>query len=152
MGFTIISLTFSLIAVLIPLLFMGHIIGDCSTNLLFLAVAILISAVVSLTPADADDVRADAQPEVAETEPLLPASEKMFDRIIAAYGRGLAKVLNHPWLTSAWHSARCCLACCCGVIPKGFFRYRTTALFRHLQAPQSSSLPIWPSDNARSRT
>ncbi|MGC6744861.1 hypothetical protein ACP0HM_09910 [Escherichia coli] len=50
---------------------------------------------------DTDDVRADAQPGsrcVNRTASPVPR-KKMFDRIIAAYGRGLAKVLNHPWLT-----------------------------------------------------
>ncbi|NYZ53689.1 hypothetical protein HCY93_60265, partial [Escherichia coli] len=50
------------------------------------------------------------------------ASEKMFDRIIAAYGRGLAKVLNHPWLTLSVALSTLLLSVLLWVfIPKGFF-------------------------------
>ena len=99
-GFTIISLTFSLIAVLIPLLFMGDIVGRLFREFaITLAVAILISAVVSLTLTPMMCARMLSQESLRKQNRFSRASEKMFDRIIAAYGRGLAKVLNHPWLT-----------------------------------------------------
>ena len=71
-GFTIVSLTVSLIAVLIPLLFMGDIVGRLFREFaVTLAVTILVSAVVSLT-ADADDVRQAAEATRPQTsEPLL---------------------------------------------------------------------------------
>ncbi|MDD0441088.1 efflux RND transporter permease subunit, partial [Shigella sonnei] len=94
-GFTIISLTFSLIAVLIPLLFMGDIVGRLFREFaITLAVAILISAVVSLTLTPMMCARMLSQESLRKQNSFSRASEKMFDRIIAAYGRGLAKVLN----------------------------------------------------------
>lgn len=69
------------------------------------------------------------------------ASEKMFDRIIAAYGRGLAKVLNHPWLTLSVALSTLLLSVLLWVfIPKGFFPVQDNGIIQGtLQAPQSSS-------------
>ena len=153
-GFTIISLTFSLIAVLIPLLFMGDIVGRLFREFaITLAVAILISAVVSLTLTPMMCARMLSQESLRKQNRFSRASERMFDRIIAAYGRGLAKVLNHPWLTlkrGAQHAG--CLAFCCGCSSrKVSSRYRTTALFRALCRHRNPApLPIWPSASARS--
>lgn len=85
---------------LIPLLFMGDIVGRLFREFaITLAVAILISAVVSLTLTPMMCARMLSQESLRKQNRFSRASEKMFDRIIAAYGRGLAKVLNHPWLT-----------------------------------------------------
>ncbi len=98
-GFTIISLTFSLIAVLIPLLFMGDIVGRLFREFaVTLAVAILISAVVSLTLTPMMCARMLSHESLRKQNRFSRASERMFERIIAAYGRVLA-VLNHPWAT-----------------------------------------------------
>jgi multidrug efflux pump subunit AcrB len=77
-GFTIISLTFSLIAVLIPLLFMGDVVGRLFREFaITLAVAILISAVVSLTLTP-DDVRAPAAPPAGRRAGPLLSQEPGF--------------------------------------------------------------------------
>ncbi len=141
-GFTIISLTFSLIAVLIPLLFMGDIVGrPCFREFaITLAVAILISAVVSLTLTPMMCARMLSQESLRKRNQLSRASEKMFDRIIAAYGRGLAKVLNHPWLTLSVALSTLLLSVLLWVfIPKGFFPVQDNGIIQRLQAPRSSS-------------
>ncbi len=141
-GFTIISLTFSLIAVLIPLLFMGDIVGRLFREFaITLAVAILISAVVSLTLTPMMCARMLSQESLRKQNRFSRASEKMFDRIIAAYGRGLAKVLNHPWLTLSVALSTLLLSVLLWVfIPKGFFPVQDNGIIQGtLQAPQSSS-------------
>lgn len=69
------------------------------------------------------------------------ACERMFDRVIASYGRGLAKVLNHPWLTLSVAFATLLLSVMLWiVIPKGFFPVQDNGIIQGtLQAPQSSS-------------
>ncbi|MBD3704519.1 efflux RND transporter permease subunit [Klebsiella pneumoniae] len=100
MGFTIISLTFSLIAVLIPLLFMGDIVGRLFREFaVTLAVAILISAVVSLTLTPMMCARMLSHESLRKQNRFSQASERFFERVIAVYGRWLSRVLNHPWLT-----------------------------------------------------
>ncbi|MDE1182201.1 efflux RND transporter permease subunit [Paraburkholderia sp.] len=99
-GFTIISLTVSLIAVLIPLLFMGGVIGRLFSEFaVTLAVTIVISAVVSLTVVPmlcARLLRAQAQRHPSRFERI---SEGLFDKTLAAYERGLRWVLDHQTLT-----------------------------------------------------
>lgn len=89
-GFTIISLTFSLIAVLIPLLFMGDVIGRLFREFaITLAVAILLSAVVSLTLTPMLCARL-----LKASRPETPAPSAM-DKLVAAYGRGLQRAFQH---------------------------------------------------------
>ncbi|MEX8194953.1 efflux RND transporter permease subunit [Comamonas guangdongensis] len=99
-GFTILSLTISLIAVLIPLLFMGGVIGRLFSEFaVTLAVTIVLSAVVSLTVVPmlcARVLRARRQRKASRFE---KASESLFNRTLAAYERSLAWVLNHQTLT-----------------------------------------------------
>src|SRR6202000_1435677 len=99
-GFTIISLTISLIAVLIPLLFMGGVIGRLFSEFaVTLAVTIVISAIVSLTVVPmlcARMLRAQAERAPSRFERV---SERFFDRTLAAYERGLKWVLRHQVLT-----------------------------------------------------
>ena len=136
------SLTFSLIAVLIPLLFMGDIVGRLFREFaITLAVAILISAVVSLTLTPMMCARMLSQESLRKQNRFSRASEKMFDRIIAAYGQGLAKVLNHPWLTLSVALSTLLLSVLLWVfIPKGFFPVQDNGIIQGtLQAPQSSS-------------
>ncbi len=101
-GFTILSLTISLIAVLIPLLFMGGVIGRLFSEFaVTLAVTIVISAVVSLTVVPmlcARILRAQAQRHPSRFERI---SEGLFDKTLAAYERGLRWVLDHQMLTLA---------------------------------------------------
>ncbi|MBV7405738.1 MdtB/MuxB family multidrug efflux RND transporter permease subunit [Enterobacter sp. ENT03] len=141
-GFTIISLTLSLIAVLIPLLFMGDIVGRLFREFaVTLAVAILISAVVSLTLTPMMCARMLSAESLRKQNRFSRASERFFERVIAAYGRGLAKVLNHPWLTLGVAFATLLLSVLLWVmIPKGFFPVQDNGIIQGtLQAPQSAS-------------
>src|SRR5580698_3986483 len=99
-GFTIVSLTFSLIAVLIPLLFMGDIVGRLFREFaVTLSVTILISGFISLTltPMMCAKLLRHRRPE--EQSRLYHASERAFERVIAAYGRTLERVLRHQTIT-----------------------------------------------------
>lgn len=141
-GFTIISLTFSLIAVLIPLLFMGDVIGRLFREFaVTLAVAILISAVVSLTLTPMMCARMLSAESLRRQNRFSRASEAMFDRIIAVYGRGLSRVLNHPWLTLSVALGTLLLTVLLWIaIPKGFFPQQDNGIIQGtLQAPQSVS-------------
>ena len=141
-GFTIISLTFSLIAVLIPLLFMGDIVGRLFREFaITLAVAILISAVVSLTLTPMMCARMLSHESLRKQNRFSRASERFFDRVIAAYGRMLSRVLNHPWLTLSVALGTLALSIMLWVfIPKGFFPIQDNGIIQGtLQAPQSAS-------------
>ncbi|WP_312265191.1 MdtB/MuxB family multidrug efflux RND transporter permease subunit [Mixta calida] len=141
-GFTIISLTFSLIAVLIPLLFMGDIVGRLFREFaVTLAVAILISAVVSLTLTPMMCARMLSAESLRKQNRFSRASEAMFDRIIALYGRLLKRVLNHPWITLGVALATLVLTVLLwALIPKGFFPVQDNGIIQGtLQAPQSVS-------------
>src|SRR5262249_45379632 len=95
-GFTIISLTVSLIAVLIPLLFMGDIVGRLFREFaVTLAVTILISAVVSLTLTPMMSARLLQTASEGRHGRLYQWSERTFDRVIRGYGRTLDIVLEH---------------------------------------------------------
>lgn len=141
-GFTIISLTFSLIAVLIPLLFMGDIVGRLFREFaVTLAVAILISAVVSLTLTPMMCARMLSHESLRKQNRFSLACERFFEWVIAGYGRGLTKVLNHPWLTLGTALSTLALSVLLWVlIPKGFFPIQDNGIIQGtLQAPQSSS-------------
>ena len=141
-GFTIISLTFSLIAVLIPLLFMGDIIGRLFREFaITLAVAILISAVVSLTLTPMMCARMLSHESLRKQNRFSRASEHVIDRVIAGYGRVLTRVLNHPWLTLSVALGTLALSVILWItIPKGFFPIQDNGIIQGtLQAPQSAS-------------
>ncbi|PLL71634.1 multidrug transporter subunit MdtB, partial [Klebsiella quasipneumoniae] len=141
-GFTIISLTFSLIAVLIPLLFMGDIVGRLFREFaVTLAVAILISAVVSLTLTPMMCARMLSHESLRKQNRFSRASERFFDRVIAVYGRWLSRVLNHPWLTLGVALSTLALSILLWIfIPKGFFPIQDNGIIQGtLQAPQSVS-------------
>jgi multidrug efflux pump len=141
-GFTIISLTVSLIAVLIPLLFMGDVVGRLFREFaITLSVTILISAVVSLTLVP----MACAKLLKAETESHENAfqrySREGFDRIIAVYGQMLNWVLDRqtPVLLVALGTFGL-TAFLYVVIPKGFFPLQDTGVIQAIsEAPQSVS-------------
>ncbi|WP_029593313.1 MdtB/MuxB family multidrug efflux RND transporter permease subunit [Franconibacter pulveris] len=141
-GFTIISLTFSLIAVLIPLLFMGDIVGRLFREFaVTLAVAILISAVVSLTLTPMMCARMLSHASLRKQNRFSRATERFFDRVIAGYGRLLKRVLNHPWLTLGVALGTLALTVLLwALIPKGFFPVQDNGIIQGtLQAPQSTS-------------
>ncbi|WP_130099826.1 MdtB/MuxB family multidrug efflux RND transporter permease subunit [Siccibacter turicensis] len=141
-GFTIISLTFSLIAVLIPLLFMGDIVGRLFREFaVTLAVAILISAIVSLTLTPMMCARMLSHASLRKQNRFSRASERFFERVIAGYGRLLTRVLRHPWLTLGVALGTMALTVLLWVmIPKGFFPVQDNGIIQGtLQAPQSAS-------------
>ncbi|MFZ2312989.1 MAG: efflux RND transporter permease subunit, partial [Methylobacter sp.] len=140
-GFTIISLTFSLVAVLIPLLFMGDVVDRLFREFaITLAVAILISAVVSLTLTPmmcAKLLRPGA--EHADGEADKP--DDWFDKLIARYGRSLEWVLQRQTLTMLVFFATVALTVALYiVIPKGFFPIQDTGVIQGIsEAPQNVS-------------
>ncbi|MEG1356210.1 MdtB/MuxB family multidrug efflux RND transporter permease subunit [Comamonas sp.] len=131
-GFTIISLTISLVAVLIPLLFMGDVVGRLFHEFaITMTVAILISAVVSLTLTPmlcARLLRHKPETEqAAESKGIDAAVARFFDKVIAEYGRMLTWVLDHSKLT--WLVFLATLAVTVllyFVVPKGFFPEQDT--------------------------
>jgi multidrug efflux pump len=129
-GFTIVSLTVSLIAVLIPLLFMGDIVGRLFREFaVTLAVTILVSAVVSLTLTPMMcALLLRHRPEAAQGR-FYRASEYFFDWIIARYGTTLRWVLRHQpltlFVTVATLAATLYLYV---VVPKGFFPVQDTGV------------------------
>ncbi len=141
-GFTIISLTVSLIAVLIPLLFMGDVVGRLFHEFaITLAVAILISAFVSLTLTPMMSARL-LKPEVEQSHTRLGQwFGDRFDRMIQAYGRGLDWVLDRPALTLLGFAATLGLTALLYVfVPKGFFPVQDTGLVQVItEATQSTS-------------
>jgi multidrug efflux pump len=141
-GFTIISLTISLIAVLIPLLFMGDVVGRLFREFaITLAVTILISAVVSLTlvPMMCAKLVKHRPPE---DEPAWSRKAAgWFDAMIAQYARLLEWVLRHQALTLAVAVGTLVLtAALYIIIPKGFFPLQDTGLIQVItEAPQTVS-------------
>ena len=141
-GFTIISLTISLIAVLIPLLFMGDVVGRLFREFaITLAVTILISAVVSLTLVPmmcAKLVRHHTKEEIPAWSRVAGA---WFDSVIARYGVALRWVLDHEILTLGVAVGTLVLTVFLYiVIPKGFFPVQDTGLIQLItEGPQSAS-------------
>jgi multidrug efflux pump len=131
-AFTIISLTISLIAVLIPLLFMGDIVGRLFREFaITLAVTILISAVVSLTltPMMSSKLLKYRPPD--QQGRFYRASEWVFERVIAYYGKTLKIVLQHQTLTLLIFLATLVLTIVLYVeIPKGFFPIQDTGVIQ----------------------
>ena len=141
-GFTIISLTFSLIAVLIPLLFMADVVGRLFREFaITLAVAILISAVVSLTLTPMMCARLLRHTPEAEQGRFYRAAGAWFDRIIALYGVTLRWVLDRQRMTLWVAVATLGLAVVLYVfVPKGFFPVQDSGLIQGIsEAPQSIS-------------
>ncbi|HXN35762.1 MAG TPA: efflux RND transporter permease subunit, partial [Opitutaceae bacterium] len=141
-GFTIISLTISLIAVLIPLLFMGDVVGRLFREFaITLAVTILISAVVSLTLVPmmcAKLVRHQSPEEIPAWSRKVGA---FIDGVIARYGTMLTWVLDRQALTLGVAVGTLALtALLYVVIPKGFFPVQDTGLVQVItEGPQSAS-------------
>jgi multidrug efflux pump len=137
-GFTILSLTVSLIAVLIPLLFMGDVVGRLFREFaVTLAVTIVVSAVVSLTltPMMASRILKH-NPEEQQSR-FYRASEHLFDSMIAFYGRTLKFVLRFQTLTLLVALGTLLLTVFLYiVIPKGFFPVQDTGIIQGIsQAP-----------------
>jgi multidrug efflux pump len=143
-GFTIVSLTVSLIAVLIPLLFMGDVVGRLFREFaVTLAVTILVSAIVSLTLTPMMSARLLRRVAASEQGWLYRKSEKAFDDSIAFYGRTLQWVLEHQretlWVAIGTLVLTIVLYVIC---PKGFFPVQDTGVIQGVsEAPQNISFP-----------
>ncbi|BCQ61872.1 multidrug efflux pump [Pseudomonas sp. NFPP10] len=142
-GFTLISLTLSLIAVLIPLLFMADVVGRLFREFaITLAVAILISLVVSLTLTPMMCARLlKREPKPEEQGRFYRASGAWIDWLIESYGRKLQWVLKHQFLTLMVAIGTLGLTVFLYmVVPKGFFPVQDTGVIQGIsEAPQSVS-------------
>jgi multidrug efflux pump len=137
-GFTILSLTVSLIAVLIPLLFMGDVVGRLFREFaVTLAVTIVVSAVVSLTLTPMMASRILKHNPQEKQGRFYQASERMFDNMIAFYGRTLRFVLGHQFITLMVALGTLMLTIFLYIIiPKGFFPVQDTGIIQGIsQAP-----------------
>ncbi|THJ23827.1 MAG: MdtB/MuxB family multidrug efflux RND transporter permease subunit [Nitrospira sp. CG24D] len=141
-AFTILSLTISLIAVLIPLLFMGDVVGRLFREFaITLSATILVSAVVSLTLTPMMCARLLRHRSESEQGWFYRASQQLFDRTIAAYGRTLRRVLQHQSATLVVAAGTLVLTVLLYIIiPKGFFPVQDTgAILGISEAEQSIS-------------
>ena len=139
-GFTIVSLTVSLIAVLIPLLFMGDVVGRLFREFaVTLAVTIVVSAVVSLTLTPMMASRILKHNPEEQQGKFYRASEHVFERMIAFYGHTLKFVLRFQGLTLLVALATLLLTIFLYiVIPKGFFPVQDTGVIQGIsQASQT---------------
>ncbi|HMH13892.1 MAG TPA: multidrug efflux RND transporter permease subunit [Edaphobacter sp.] len=143
-GFTILSLTVSLIAVLIPLLFMGDIVGRLFREFaVTLSVTILVSAVVSLTLTPMMSAKLLKHTPASEQNAFYRKSEEFFDYVIAKYAVGVRWVLRHQTLTLLVTLATFVLTVFLYIIvPKGFFPVQDTGVILGItEAPQTISFP-----------
>jgi multidrug efflux pump len=141
-GFTIISLTVSLVAVLIPLLFMGDIVGRLFREFaVTLAVTILVSAVVSLTLTPMMCSRLLRHVPAGEQGWFARASHRAFDGVIAHYGTTLRWVLGHQTATLlAFVATLAATVVLYVVVPKGFFPVQDTGVILGVsEAPEAVS-------------
>jgi multidrug efflux pump len=138
-GFTIISLTISLIAVLIPLLFMPDVVGRLFREFaITLSVAILISAVVSLTLVPMACAKLLRPPSESRESWLARRSREWFDSLIHGYSRMLSWVLDHQTATLFVALGTLVLTTVLYIaIPKGFFPVQDTGLIQGIsEGPQ----------------
>ncbi len=141
-GFTIISLTVSLIAVLIPLLFMGDIVGRLFREFaVTLSVTILMSAIISLTLTPMMSSKLLQHRNARQRGRFYRISEAWFNRVIARYGATLRWVLKHQGKTLLLTVGTLMLTIALfWYIPKGFFPVQDTGLIQGIsEAPQTTS-------------
>jgi len=140
-GFTILSLTFSLVAVLIPLLFMGDIAGRLFRQFaVTLATTIILSAFISLTLTPMMCARLLHYRPPEQRSRLYAASEHAFEKVIAFYGRTLKWVLGHQGLTMLVATATVALTGLLYLtIPKGFFPTQDTGIIQGISQASGAS-------------
>ena len=141
-GFTIVSLTVSLIAVLIPLLFMGDIVGRLFREFaVTLAVTILVSAFVSLTLTPMMSAKLLKSKKDSHGGRFYQWSENLYNRVIQYYGRTLKWVLKHQTATLIITAGTLVLTLLLYVVvPKGFFPVQDTGVILGIsEAPQNIS-------------
>jgi multidrug efflux pump len=134
-GFTIVSLTVSLIAVLIPLLFMREVVGRLFREFaITLSISILISAVVSLTLVPmlcAKMLRPREETRARPQGPIARRAERIFDRVLTGYDRSLTWVLAHQTLVMWVATGTVVLTIAMyWMIPKGFFPLQDTGVIQ----------------------
>jgi multidrug efflux pump len=143
-GFTIVSLSVSLIAVLIPLLFMGDIVGRLFREFaVTLSVTILVSAIVSLTLTPMMSAKILRHKPDDQRGWMYRLSEGIFEWVIRQYGKTLGIVLRHQFMTLVVAMATLVATIYLYVIiPKGFFPVQDTGVILGVsEAPQSISFP-----------
>jgi multidrug efflux pump len=141
-GFTIVSLTVSLIAVLIPLLFMGDIVGRLFREFaVTLAVTILVSAVVSLTLTPMMCAKLLKHHDPRHQSRFYTSTENFYNRVIEFYGRTLKFVLKHQTITLLVTASTLVLTLFLYVVvPKGFFPVQDTGVILGVsEGPQNVS-------------
>jgi multidrug efflux pump len=151
-GFTIVSLTVSLVAVLIPLLFMGGVIGRLFREFaVTLSTAIVASALISLTLTAMMCGHILRPVKPGEEGRIARASEHAFDWMVKVYDRGLGWVFNHQALTLLLTIATVAFTALLAlVVPKGLFPAQDTGLLLGItEAPVDISFPAM-SDRQRS--
>jgi multidrug efflux pump len=143
-GFTVLTISISLVAVFIPLLFMGGIVGRLFREFaVTLSTAIVVSMMISLSATPMMCAYLLKDERRAKHGRLYRTSERAFDNLLAGYRRSLIWVLNHPLLTLTALFLTVALNVLLIVkIPKGFFPQQDTgAIQGGVQGPQDSSFP-----------
>jgi len=141
-GFTIISLSISLIAVLIPLLFMGDVVGRLFREFaITLSVTILISAIVSLTLTPMMSARLLRHKPESQQSWFYRTSEQIFESVIAFYGKTVQIVLRHqPMTLFVFLITLVATVYLYVIVPKGFFPVQDTGVIMGIsEGPQDVS-------------
>jgi multidrug efflux pump len=144
-GFTVLSISISLVAVFIPILLMGGIIGRLFREFaLTLSGAILLSMVVSLTTTPTMCARVLHSVKDVKHGRLYHWSERMFGHLLESYRRSLSWVLDHPALIMIVFVATLGLnVVLIAAVPKGFFPNQDTGVIRGgMQGPQDASFAL----------
>lgn len=144
-GFTVVSISISLIAVFIPLLLMGGIVGRLFREFaVTLSTAILVSMLISLTTTPMMCAYLLKSEHEVKHGRIYMASERFFDWILSIYRRSLHWVLQNPGLTLTVLFLTIALNVAIVIkIPKGFFPQQDTgALSGGIQGPQDASFPV----------
>lgn len=141
-GFTVFSISISLIAVFIPILLMGGIIGRLFREFaITLASAILVSMVISLTTTPMMCARILKPEHEIEHGRMYRWSERMFDGLVNGYRKSLIWVLDHAWLVLIIFAGTLALnVVCLVIVPKGFFPQQDNGTaMGGMQGPQDAS-------------
>jgi multidrug efflux pump len=144
-GFTVVSMSLSLVAVFTPILLMGGVIGRLFREFaMTLSIAIMVSLVVSLTTTPMMCARILKPEREREHGGLLRAAGRVFDAMLARYERTLGWALDHPRSTMLVLLATLCLNFYLfAIVPKGFFPQQDTGrLIGGIQADQSISFQL----------
>ncbi len=144
-GFTVVSMSLSLIAVFAPILFMGGIVGRLFREFaMTLSIAILISLVISLTTTPMMCAHLLANPRQHRPGRLSRGAERAFDAVLRLYDRSLRAALRHPALVMLSLAATIGLAVhLYTIVPKGFFPEQDTGrMIGGIQADQSISFQL----------